>query len=262
MLPKRAEESGQERGGGEPPGGGRLPRRVRPRLRPPPLCRSGPGPRQPHPHHCSFSAEAVAPPGCSPQPGSAERPAVLVLGQMRVGGQLSSNLWHVVTQEVALRDRNRKFQDVLSDQNRPGPSCWVGAELRAGGRLAHQDRLRAAGGSGRGWTRLWVLNRAEPKHQTLPGLCECRSQVLSGPTEAEALGWGWASTLKPPQGCSELGVRGGPDWEEGGHHPAPRPWLWRVLPGLCSPLPGSGTLPAGRRPSWRVSCSWIGHPHT
>lgn len=133
------------------------------------------GPDSPHPHRCSFSAEAVAPPGCSPQPGSAERPAVLVLGQMRVGGQLSSNLWHVVTQEVALRDRNRKFQDVLSDQNRPGPSCWVGAELRAGGRLDHQDRLRAAGGSGRGWTRLWVLNRAEPKHQTLPGLCECRS---------------------------------------------------------------------------------------
>lgn len=87
-----------------------------------------------------------------------------------------------------------------------------------------------------------------PSTRLSRGFVSAGPQVLSGPTEAEALGWGWAPTLKPPQGCSELGVRGGPDWEEGGHHPAPRPWLWRVLPGLCSPLPGSGDPPGWTSP--------------
>lgn len=74
-----------------------------------------------------------------------------------------------------------------------------------------------------------------PSTRLSRGFVSASPQVLSGPTEAEALGWGWAPTLKPPQGCSELGVRGRPDWQEGGHHPAARPWLWRVLPGLLSP---------------------------
>lgn len=90
-----------------------------------------------------------------------------------------------------------------------------------------------------------------PSTRITRGFASAGPQVPSGSTEAEALGWSRESTLKPPQGCSELGGQRRGRASRGRALPSSLPPTvegssWAPLTSL--PCPGLGTLLAGRLP--------------
>lgn len=177
MLPKHAEESGRERGGGGRRAGDGLSWRASPLLRPLTLCRSGPRPDGPHPPRCSSAEAAAAPPGCSClSQGQPRGQRCWAWGGLQICGTLSRRRWLSGAEIGSSRTSSLIIRTVQ------GPAAGWGAKLRAAGQLAHQGRLRAGGGPGQAWTRPRVLDWAESEHQNHQGLCECRS---AGPVRAD-----------------------------------------------------------------------------